>query len=558
VGWFEVEFGDVLELKYGKALPARIRDGKIYAVYGSNGVVGYHSTPLVKGPALIVGRKGSIGEVHLSDDDCSPIDTTYFIDTFYNQPPLFWLHRLRCLNLGSLNRATAIPGLNRNDAYQIRLLVPPLREQFRIVEKIETLNNRNRKARKSLETIPILLDKFRRSVLASAFRGDLTADWRAQNQDVEPATKLLERIRKERRKRWEEDELAKMKAKGKSPKDDKWKKRYKEPAPVDTTDLPDLPDGWCWTTLESVSFVQGGITLGQKRKKETEYVTVPYLRVANVQRGYLDLTDIKQIEVAIERLKDLYLQDGDVLFNEGGDRDKLGRGWVWGNEIENCTHQNHVFRARLVGHMIPELLSYYSNEFGRNYFFQNATQSVNLASINKTMLSGLPVPIIPPSEQSEIYSYIQAAFAKIEQVEQVVYEAISNINKLNQSILSKAFSGALVPQDPKDEPASELLQRIKLEQKVSQKEKKAKPRRKLGTKQKESKRLKKDNERRPLIELLQQHSSGLTPEALFQEAGFDKDLVDEFYAELKDEISQGNIIEGRPDQEQVILRLKVA
>ena len=121
--------------------------------------------------------------------------------------------------------------------------LPPLPEQRRIVAKIEALQERSRKARAALEAIPPLLEQFRQSVLAAAFRGDLTADWRAQHPNVEPASVLLDRIRAERRRRWEEAELAKMQAKGKMPKDEKWKERYKEPEPVDPESLePEVPE----------------------------------------------------------------------------------------------------------------------------------------------------------------------------------------------------------------------------------------------------------------------------------------------------------------------------
>ena len=111
----------------------------------------------------------------------------------------------------------------------------------------------------------------------------MTADWRAQNPDIEPAEKLLERIRKERRKRWEEDELAKMKAKGKTPKDDKWKNKYKEPEPVDTTDLPELPEGWCWTKIETIGNVRGGKRLPKGSSLLNENTGHPYIR-AGVDR----------------------------------------------------------------------------------------------------------------------------------------------------------------------------------------------------------------------------------------------------------------------------------
>jgi type I restriction enzyme S subunit len=224
--------------------------------------------------------------------------------------------------------------------------LPHLDVQRRIVAKLDDLLAQSRAARERLEAVPDLVEKYRQSVLAAAFRGDLTADWRKKNPDVEPASKLLERIRVERRKAWEAAELAKMKAKGKVPKDDKWKAKYEEPEPVDTSGLPELPPSWCWAALGQVCTIKGGITLGKKRSASDRVRQVPYLRVANVQRGRLELDEMKLIAETEDEIDDLRLRAGDVLFNEGGDRDKLGRGWVWEAQVPDCIHQNHVFRAR--------------------------------------------------------------------------------------------------------------------------------------------------------------------------------------------------------------------
>ncbi|MBK6463039.1 MAG: hypothetical protein IPF92_18840 [Myxococcales bacterium] len=131
--------------------------------------------------------------------------------------------------------------------------------------------------------MPPLLEKLRQSILAAAFRGDLTKDWRAKNRDVEPASELLKRIRVERRKKWEEAELAKMTAKGKAPRDDAWKGKYKEPEPVDATGLPELPEGWCWASAEDLR--SPDITVGHVCPMEPGYVAegVPVLRSRTVR-----------------------------------------------------------------------------------------------------------------------------------------------------------------------------------------------------------------------------------------------------------------------------------
>src|SRR5690606_18895193 len=116
--------------------------------------------------------------------------------------------------------------------------------------KIDALTEKSREAREALDEVPQLLAKLRHSILAAAFRGDLTKQWREQNPNVEPASALLQRIREEGRKKWEQAELAKFKAKGKLPPDDKWKSKYGEPEPADTEGLPELPEGWCWASAE--------------------------------------------------------------------------------------------------------------------------------------------------------------------------------------------------------------------------------------------------------------------------------------------------------------------
>ena len=119
MGWAITKLGSVTEFKYGKALPASSRDGGKFPVFGSNGIVGHHSEWLTTAPTIVIGRKGSVGEVCFSDRNCSPIDTTYYVDDFEVFDPKLCFYLLKTLNLGDLNKSTAIPGLNRQDAYDL-------------------------------------------------------------------------------------------------------------------------------------------------------------------------------------------------------------------------------------------------------------------------------------------------------------------------------------------------------------------------------------------------------------------------------------------------------
>jgi type I restriction enzyme S subunit len=211
-----------------------------------------------------------------------------------------------------------------------------------------------------------------------------------------------------------------------------------------------------------VAGIVGGITKGQKRERGEVLREVPYLRVANVQRGFLDLEEMKTIAATEKEIAELRLERGDVLFNEGGDRDKLGRGWVWEGTIDECIHQNHVFRARLLSKsMEPKFVSVHGNTFGRHWFQRTGKQSVNLASINMAILRAFPVPVAPKAEQRVVVQEVEAQLSVCDAMEtQLDAEAI-RATRLRQSILKRAFEGKLVPQDANDEPASALLASIR-------------------------------------------------------------------------------------------------
>ena len=337
--------------------------------------------------------------------------------------------------------------------------LPPLPEQRRIVAEIEKQFTRLDASIDALKRVQANLRRYRASVLKSACEGNLVPTEaelaRSEGPDYEPADLLLDRILSERRAQWESQE--------------KRRGKYKEPTPPNTTDLPKLPEGWVWASLAQISDLKGGATKGRRYRPGELLTEVPYLRVANVQRGYLDLSEVKMIKVAQDVADQLELVPGDILFTEGGDRDKLGRGWVWKGEIDRCIHQNHVFRARLLlSEMHPEFVSWWGNSFGQAFFEQSGKQTTNLASINLSVLSGFPVPTPPLAEQRRIVAEVERRLSVIQQTEAAVEANLTRAERLRQSILKQAFSGKLVPQDPNDEPASVLLERIRAEREAAE------------------------------------------------------------------------------------------
>ncbi|MHB1423321.1 MAG: restriction endonuclease subunit S [Gemmataceae bacterium] len=359
------------------------------------------------------------------------------------------------------------PPAARDDEFLAAVVrIAPSDEQRRIVQKIEELFSKLDAGVSALERVKAALKRYRAAVLKSAVEGKLTAEWRAHHPAKENGAHLLRRILDERRRKWEQEQRAKYAKTGKQPPKD-WQAKYKEPAVPNTSELPPLPEGWCWATVEQIAEVQGGITKDQKRQRTVTMREVPYLRVANVQRGYLDLKESKTILAEAEEIEHLRLEKGDILFTEGGDRDKLGRGWVWNGEIEECIHQNHIFRARLYAPWIhAKFVSYHGNHFGRHWFTRTGKQTTNLASINKTVLCCFPVPLPPAEEQDHIVAEVERRLSVVDEIEAQIEASLKRASRLRQSILKRAFVGRLVSQDPHDEPAEQLLERIRQQRQV--------------------------------------------------------------------------------------------
>lgn len=161
--------------------------------------------------------------------------------------------------------------------------------------------------------------------------------------------------------------------------------------------------------LHEIADIGTGITLGRELgiAYSKEY---PYLRVANVQDGHIDTGDIKTIRIFPFEFTRYQLQEGDILLTEGGDFDKLGRGAVWDGIIPDCLHQNHIFRVRLRGGFVPKFFAaYMASTAGRTYFLSCAKQTTNLASINKSQISAMWVPIPTSGEQQRIAEILDSA-----------------------------------------------------------------------------------------------------------------------------------------------------
>ena len=360
--------------------------------------------------------------------------------------------------LQSLGGGTTFKEVSGAIAATIPFPLPPLPEQRRIVAAIERHFSRLDAAVASLQRAQANLKRYRASVLKAACEGELVPTEahlaKSERRDYEPADQLLARILAERRVRWQAQA--------------KPGRKYKEPAAPDTSSLPQLPEGWTWASAAQIAEIQGGIQKQPKRAPADN--PFPYLRVANVLRGSLDLQEVHEIELFSGELNKLRLLSGDLLIVEGnGSPSQIGRMAIWRGEIEDCVHQNHIIRARLCGGLIPQYVeSYWNSPIGVAEVSKVASSTSGLYTLSVSKVNNLPVPLPPLTEQHRIVAEVERRLSAIQQTEAAVEANLARAGRLRQSILKQAFSGKLLPQDSDDEPASALLARIRAEREKAQ------------------------------------------------------------------------------------------
>lgn len=202
-----------------------------------------------------------------------------------------------------------------------------------------------------------------------------------------------------------------------------------------------IPIHWELLCLKRISEIQNGLTLGKDYEGPT--IERPYLRVANVQNGHLNLEEITTIEVPLEVARRVELRPGDVLMTEGGDLDKLGRGTFWSGQIPDCLHQNHIFAVRCHRHkLLPKFLAYLTaSKYGRDYFEATGKRTTNLANTNAKKVGLLPVPRPPIDEQNAICNFLEVKLAEVDQIVSNIESQISTLVSYRKSLIHECVTG---------------------------------------------------------------------------------------------------------------------
>jgi len=444
----------------------------------------------------------------------------------------------------------AQPNISQGLLRDWSIALPPLNEQRRIVEKIENLFAELDKGEESLEAAKARAGLYRQSLLKHAFEGHLTADWRAANPDKlqDPET-LLTRIQDERDARYKQalDDwqvaLAKWRDEGEEGKKPKKPKRPNKISSAQNLS-GEVPSTWVVDALGNLAFES---ILGKMLDKEKNRgAERPYLGNINVRWGKFDVTALKVMRFEGDELARYSLKSGDLVVCEGGEP---GRCAVWRGEDNKMYIQKALHRVRFTDSVRPDLVQLYFAHIAQtgalNKFFTGTT----IKHLTGTNLAEIPLPLCTLVEQTKLVQILDSKLSVLDAFEDQIQRQLIRSKALRQSILKRAFAGELVDQDPNDEPASELLERIKAEkveaELAAKRDRKTKP-------------VRKPKNRRPtmtdLIEVLKKEGDWVSASkaalGLGIADGTSSDDVEAFYRQLKERIEAKEIeVERRGDED---------
>lgn len=355
---------------------------------------------------------------------------------------------------------STMANLNQGLLLDMRLLLPPKSEQTRIVAKLEELLSDLEAGVAELKAAQAKLARYRQSLLKAAVDGALTADWRERHTPVETGAQLLARILTERRARWEDKQCARFAAQGKTPPKN-WQVKYPEPVAPDTAELPALPAGWVWASVEQL----GNVQLGRQRSpgKLLGNNPTPYIRAANITEAGVDLADVLKMDFSDAEKETFALKAGDVLLTEAsGSSEHVGRPAIWKYEAGLFCFQNTVLRFSPLG-IGSEFAYYMFSALQKLGIFRKVAGGVGINHLSAGKFSKIAVPLPSTAEQERIVQLLAAGFTACDMHAEAIDKSLKQSAAQRKNLLKAAFAGQLVPQDPADEPASVLLERIRAE-----------------------------------------------------------------------------------------------
>lgn len=382
----------------------------------------------------------------------------------------------------------------------IDVLVPPLNEQIRIADKLDSLLAKLDAAQAQLDKIPTLLKRFRQSVLTAATSGELTREWREEQRSAS------------------------------------------------------------WDHKRLIELVIGKPRNGKSPKGVDYETSVKNLTLTSITRGYFAESNFKYVDLDVPKDSYLWVKNGDILIQRANTIEYVGVSAIYEGEDDRYIYPDLIMKCRANDKVLAKYLHFsLLSEDVRSYFRENATGTAgNMPKINQTTVSNTPIKLPSLTEQKEIIRRVESLFVMADTVEKKYKDAKRRIDRLKQSILAKAFRGELTPQDPNDESASDLLKRIKAEQQIreaSKANRNSAKRKKLSPKQPTKKTMKlTDAPDNFLLELLSKLGGEAPAEVLWKKSEL---CINDFYAKLKQEMESHGIIDDNISLDPSLRKLKV-
>ena len=482
-GWVETSLGELSDwgsggtpsrsnpAYFGGAIPwvtiSDLKDGVVLSTFASITEAALENSAAKLAPvgSILVALYGSIGKLGIAG---IPVTTNqaiaYSLPNKWAFDSKYLYHYLRAerRNLLALGSGVTQKNIYLGDLKAYRFPLAPRHEQTRIVAKLEELFSDLDAGVAELKAAQKKLAQYRQSLLKAAVSGELTAEWRQRNRPAETGAQLLERILAERRARWEARQLAKFEEQGKAaPKG--WQKKYPEPVQPDTADLPELPEGWVWASVEQLS---ESVRNGLSKTPNTDQQGFRVFKINAVRPMAVNFSAIKHVEIDEFDAANYWVEVGDVLATRyNGSIDLLGVFGMVKEVPEPTLHPDKLIRMKPVtGVRLGAWMEVCGNVgLSRKHLVSRVKTTAGQTGISGEDLKKTPIPLPPATEQEMALEILRERMEAISELERPTNLALKQSTAQRQNILRAAFSGQLVPQDPADEPASVLLERIRAE-----------------------------------------------------------------------------------------------
>jgi type I restriction enzyme S subunit len=572
-GWVWTSLEAAVEIRDDLRIPVnadeRAHRSGPYPYYGATGQVGWIDDYLMDGEYVLLGEDGAPfldpvkEKAYIVSGKCwvnNHAHVLHCLEGMGNNRYLMYV--LNAVDYHSVVNGTTRLKLTQSAMRQMFIPLAPFSEQNRIVAIIEQQFSRLDSGVASLHSAKAKTKQYRASLLKSAVEGELTKDWRAEHPASETGAELLKRILDERRARWEEEQLAKMREKGITPKDGTWKQAYEGPQEPDVPNLLELPEGWCWATVEQL--LQEPPCNGISIKGSDRPPGFPALKLSAMSDFGFDYDDRRYIPISNDTAESLAIQKGDFFVSRGnGSLHLVGRGTLAQTPPECIVFPDTIIRLRFIN---ISLLRYFiaciwSSSFVRKQIETKARTTAGIYKISQADVKSFILPLPPLSEQEQIVAEVEAQLSNIAQLEATIEADLRKAERDRQSILQEAFAGRLVPQDPNDEPASVLLERIREERKQREESEKVVRASRKGVvmgieKRRRNRKAGTDQQKIDLYEKLVEVGQPLPPDDLFRRVGLKTDeqpeSVETFYEELHADVTEG-LISLLPGDTSVLL-----